>query len=379
MRIVHVVPYKLDPFSGVYTAIVGLVTALARAGNQVEVWNLSPWPANRTELVAALDDAGIVHREIPESPNTWSLAPAARQMLDDELEGDVVHLHSAFSPQNNLLARRIARPIVLSPHGVYSAASLAQSAVKKRVFRRLVELPMLRRVAAAFALTPAEAGEIEAFGFEGPTHVIPNGVADPPFGLDSSALRAQLGLEPSERLALFVGRIDLYHKRIDEAVRQVAASPGWHLAVVGPDYRADRLRLEEIKHGLAGGDRIHLVGPRRGRELHEAYAGADLFVLLSRFEGMPMVLLEALSHGLPAAVSPEVEATLPVTASGAGWVAPEGALSSQLEALSTMPSGDWESARAAALRLAGAYRWDAIASAYLDAYQAASATAGQVR
>ena len=99
----------------------------------------------------------------------------------------------------------------------------------------------------------------------------------------------------------------------------VAQSPGWHLAVVGPDYRGDEARLRALIAGLDGGERVHLVGSLRGRELGEAFAGSDLLLLLSRFEGMSMSLLEALSHGLPAVVSPGVEQAVPVAASGAGW------------------------------------------------------------
>ena len=59
MKIAHVVPYKLDPFSGVYTSITGICAGLARAGHDVELWSLSPWPAQGLEMAAELDEAAL--------------------------------------------------------------------------------------------------------------------------------------------------------------------------------------------------------------------------------------------------------------------------------------------------------------------------------
>jgi poly(glycerol-phosphate) alpha-glucosyltransferase len=368
VKIVHVVPYRLDAYSGVYTAIIGLTSALARAGHEVEVWNLSPWPEQRPEFAAALDAAGVSRREFPQSPRAWSLSSETRQIVDSGLNAGIVHLHSAFSPQNNLLARRLECPIVLSPHGVFSAASLAKSRRKKQVFRRLFELPMLRRVAAVAALTEAEAEETRRFGYSGEIRVIPNGVNDPLPDIDAGAFRAEIELDPRARLALFVGRIDLHHKRVDVAAQVVAETPDWHLAVIGPDYRGDEARLRDIVAGLPGGERVHILGPRQGRALSEAFAGSDVFMLISRFEGLSMALLEALTHGLPPIVVPEVEAVLPVAASGAGWSTTPEQLAGLLGRLRELDGAAWADKRKAARRLVDPYRWDAIAADYVALY-----------
>ena len=287
-------------------------------------------------------------------------------MVDTELTADVVHLHSAFSPQNNLVARRVQAPLVLSPHGVFAAESLAHGRMKKQVFRRLFELPTLRRVQAIIALTDDERREAADFGYRGRIEVIPNGVAPPRSGVSDHALRDELAVAREDSVALFVGRIDLHHKRIDDVAAQVAATPGWHLAVVGPDYRGDEERLRQAISQLAGRERIHLLGPRRSEALAAAYAGSDVFTLLSRHEGMPMSLLEALSYGLPAVVSPEVEATVPVASAGAGWVTGVEALGSLLATLGTPSQTSAASKRARGL--AADYRWEAIGAQYARLY-----------
>lgn len=368
MKIVHIVPYKLDAYSGVYTSIVGITTSVAGLGHDVEVWNLSPWPAGTEPLVARLEEAGVTVQEVPSSNRSWKLTNGAKSMVD-RLEADILHLHSAFSPQNNLIARRVSLPVVLSPHGVLLAGSLQKSSFRKRIFRRLIELPALRATAAVCALTEAEAAEVSAFGFEGHIEVIPNGVADPPPALDRSALRRSIHAPDHERLALYVGRIQIGHKRLDDVVTAVSTSPGWHLVIVGADYRGDADVLARLVQELPGSDRIHLVGPRRGMRLAEAYGGADAFVLMSHSEGMSMALLEALSYGTPAIVSPEVEEAFPVGGANGGWVTEPLGLGELLDTLAKAPEWSWDEKRRGAASLVADYRWEAIASSYEDLYR----------
>ena len=75
----------------------------------------------------------------------------------------------------------------------------------------------------------------------------------------------------------------------------------WRLTIAGPHDRdpaeVSRLKVVIARHGLEG--RIELAGALDRRQVAEAYAAADVFVLPSLFEGFGMVLTEAMARGLP--------------------------------------------------------------------------------
>jgi glycosyltransferase involved in cell wall biosynthesis len=75
----------------------------------------------------------------------------------------------------------------------------------------------------------------------------------------------------------------------------------WHLTIIGDHSRdvqtADRLTADLKRLGLA--QRVTLTGVVSEESLATHYAGADVFVLASRFEGYGMAFAEAIAHGLP--------------------------------------------------------------------------------
>lgn len=112
-----------------------------------------------------------------------------------------------------------------------------------------------------------------------------------------------------------------------EALAQVADLQ-WSLRCVGPadgPYAA-RVRERIELTGLA--DRIQLMGPQHGEQLHATYAAADLLVLPSHAETYGLVLTEALARGIPVLASdvggvPEAVGTSP-DGSSPGVLVPPG-------------------------------------------------------
>jgi len=75
----------------------------------------------------------------------------------------------------------------------------------------------------------------------------------------------------------------------------------WRLTIAGDRTRspatAAALDADILRHGL--GERIAVPGAVPDERLAELHAGADLFVLPSRFEGYGMAFAAAIAHGLP--------------------------------------------------------------------------------
>jgi glycosyltransferase involved in cell wall biosynthesis len=118
---------------------------------------------------------------------------------------------------------------------------------------------------------------------------IPNGI--PPARLPAAALESKV-LVAAGRLTRQKG-FDL----LIEAYGRVAERhPDWQLRIFGWGKNKAKLTAQINELGLA--DQVRLMGTTR--TLDEQLAGASAYVLSSRFEGLPMVLLEALTVGLPA-------------------------------------------------------------------------------
>jgi glycosyltransferase involved in cell wall biosynthesis len=366
VRIAQIVPRGEQPWSGVLTVLVHLAAGLAERGHDVEVWQFHEWPpGDYEEQRKLLNAAGVVEVLMSKGRSRRAAAIAEQRRID------VVHLHGAFNVTNTLVSRSLRRrPYVFSPHSGYDPVSLRRSRARKVVYRVLFERSMLERASLLVALTDAELADLRRFGASSAAVVIPNGVERPPADLDRGAFRQELRIGYDELLAVFVGRLDVHRKGLDVLVRGITAAPGWHLALIGPNFR-DMDQLAALIEQLGVGDRIHLVGERHGRRLQESVAGADLFTMLSRWEGMPMALLEALSLSVPAVVSPAVERAIGVEGAGAGWVAEEQDLGPLLSRLRDADRRELTRRGEAAVLLASRYDWDEIAERYEDVYERA--------
>lgn len=101
-----------------------------------------------------------------------------------------------------------------------------------------------------------------------------------------------------EKLFLAVGRLS-YQKGFDlllQAWAQVVSlHPDWRLRIVGDG--ADKAMLEQLRHELNIEVSTELAPKTNNIAAH--YQQAAFFVLSSRFEGLPLVLIEAQAYGLP--------------------------------------------------------------------------------
>jgi D-inositol-3-phosphate glycosyltransferase len=120
---------------------------------------------------------------------------------------------------------------------------------------------------------------------------------------DRAAARRALGVDPSTRMLLFVGRIQPL-KGADLAVRCVGAlDPDVTLLVVGgpsgTDGEVEMRRLHALVDDLGLGDRVRFVPPQPHDALSVYYQAADVCLVPSRAESFGLVALEAAACGTP--------------------------------------------------------------------------------
>lgn len=196
-----------------------------------------------------------------------------------------------------------------------------------------------------------------------PVDVIPNGV-------DTAAFR------PSEppRMAgpirlLFVGRLTR-QKGLDvliQALDKLEPGNGVSLTIVGDGPLMDDLRNQARSLGIA--DSIEFKGWLSRDLLPDEYRKHDVFVLPSRDEGMPNVLLEAMASGLPA-VATDIAGNNELVREGAtGLLIPPNdadLLCSALAKLKDNPDLIAKMGKTARVLARDKYSWTSVAQAYLE-------------
>jgi len=108
----------------------------------------------------------------------------------------------------------------------------------------------------------------------------------------------QQGLSEDTQFILFAGR--LQPQKDPVLLIQAIASlthPNAHLLIAGDGELASEIEAEATRLNIS--DRITLLGAQTRSEMAHLYQIANVFVLSSRFEGLPVSVLEALGSGTP--------------------------------------------------------------------------------
>ncbi|MBU1072199.1 glycosyltransferase family 4 protein [bacterium] len=132
--------------------------------------------------------------------------------------------------------------------------------------------------------------------------VIPNGVSEPPplASDELTRIRARFGCGEGEFLALAAGRHDAqknYRTLIETMVLLLARGVPLRLVLAGEGPLSEEHRRLCDESGLSA----RVVMPGNLDDLSRVMQSADCFVMSSLWEGLPLVMLEAMAAGLPVA------------------------------------------------------------------------------
>ncbi|MEM8857643.1 MAG: glycosyltransferase family 4 protein [Chloroflexota bacterium] len=166
---------------------------------------------------------------------------------------------------------------------------------------------------------------------------------------------------------LFIGRITAI-KNIDLVIRAIADMPGIELAIIGKG--EDQAALDELAKTV--GANVKFLGRQPNAELPKFINQAEIFILPSRFEGHPKVLIEAMCCGSTPVIGTDVDGIRTVIEHEKTGLLVDPSVEALIDAIKTLhfdPEKGAEMALAAYTYAHDRFSIDQIASHELTIYQ----------
>ena len=317
-------------------------------------------------------------------PRRFGYAPD----MTRELEGfspDLVEVHGLWTYTSRVSQRwhrKTGHPCFIHPHGMLDPWAVRHSGWKKTLVAHLFENRHLNEAGCLRALCRAEADAIRSYGVRVPIAVIPNGIDLPKEMVEG--VRGTRNEEP--KTLLYLGRLHP-KKGLLNLIRAWSskATDDWQLVIAGWDEGGHKKELQQLCRELGlpfstipagefptkneaprtrNRESLTFAGPVFGEAKEALLSSADAFVLPSFSEGLPMTVLEAWAHRLPAVMTDACN--LPEGfAAGAGIrVEPTAeSVAEGLATLFTLADSDREAMGTAGRRLIeDRFLWSSIAS-----------------
>jgi len=289
MKILQVIPYFC--YGGAETMCRNLCLALKEKGQEVVVASLYTIPS---PLGGELEARGIRVRYLGKGPGLdVSMVPKLAAVMKEE-KPDVVHTHLNVIKYAALAARLAG--VQSCVHTVHNVADQeAESALEGRISRFYFRRGWARPVALS---REVQRTVVEYYGL--PEKKVPVAFN----GVDLSRCRRKERYDLSEEpVILHIGRFNQQknHEGLLTAFSLLRREfPQARLRLLGEGERMEQTQALARKLGL--GKSVEFLGVKEdvGPELQ----AADIFVLPSLYEGLPMTLIEAMGTGLPIAASP---------------------------------------------------------------------------
>ncbi len=284
MKILQVIPYFC--FGGAETMCENLCYALLSQGQQVTVVSLYD---ERTPISYRMERAGVKIRYLDKKLGLdLSMVPKLTRVMKEE-KPDVVHTHLDVI-KYAVAAARLAgvKKCVHTVHNVADkeAEGKAQKAINGFYFRRGWSVPValspeVQSSIAAFYGLPREQAPIAYNGVD-----LSRCLPKETYGVGDTFRILHIGRFNEQKNHELLLRVFEKLSREDERLR---------LELIGDGTL--RPRMEQFADDLGIREKVSFLGSQEN--VYPYLQKADLFLLPSKYEGMPMTLIEAMGTGVP--------------------------------------------------------------------------------
>jgi glycosyltransferase involved in cell wall biosynthesis len=284
-------------YSGVERVVEGLYCTLAERGHEITVYGRPDCAPNGVAMYRGVRVIGTPTIESRSLGTALQVSTGALSILR-EGKYDLVHTHAQAAGLVVPVLKRFGVPVVSTIHGIdWQRAKWA--GLGARVLQR-AERWIVRATDEMVVISrDLEAYYRDRYGRA--TRYIPNATDltdDVPIDVERLA---RFGVSPG-RYVISVSRL-VPEKRIEDLICAFRALDTAHrLLIVGGSSHTDDY-VARLQREAEGDHRIVFTGPQPRDTVVTLLRGAELYVLPSELEGMPISLLEALEMGLPSLVS----------------------------------------------------------------------------
>jgi glycosyltransferase involved in cell wall biosynthesis len=280
---------------------------------------------------------------------------ALRRLRREGWRPDVVHAHVfEAAPPAIALARLSRAPLAITEHYTGFQRGLVTG------YDRWLARWSFGRADLVAPVSEELAGHLRALAPRAAFEVVPNVVDASAFAPPADRSTAAPGGPRLLNVAALAEKKG--HRHLLDALSEL---PGATLEVVGDGEL--RGELERRADSLGLGDRVRFLGELPKREVAELMRAADLFVLPSLAENLPVVLIEAQASGLPA-VATRVGGVPELVDDAAGVLAPPSDPPALAAAIRDALSRDFDRSALAA-RARARYGYDAIGERWTAIYE----------
>ena len=233
---------------------------------------------------------------------------------------DFAIFHSFYKYEYLLLARMLKKmniPYLIKPHGAFSMNCRKKSRYKKRIADIIAFNRFLRDAFGIVYLNPEERNN--SYVDARRNYYLPNGIIPDLYDIKTRKTDIK-----TIRL-LFLGRFDVYHKGMDllleglSIINKKKLDYGIKLDIYGGNDKRPCMELIKMAERMGLKEIIKFHDWVSGEAKDEAYKNHDIFILISRYEGMPMGVLEAISKGMPCFLSEFTNMADMLSGEHAGW------------------------------------------------------------